>query len=70
MLEHLQLSPTYAVFFVCCGDGAQECVCVFERVLPKKNPPRFLDWVPIFGNCRRYSLYLDEDMVGRAKSFG
>ncbi|CAK9007824.1 unnamed protein product [Durusdinium trenchii] len=39
------------------------------QLLPKQHMLEhlFLDWVPIFGNCRRYSLYLDEDMVGRAK---
>lgn len=28
---------------------------------------RLVDWPPKFGNCRRYSLFLDEDLVGRLK---
>ena len=31
---------------------------------------RLTDWPPVFGNPRRYSLYLDEDLVGRLKMLG
>lgn len=29
---------------------------------------RLLDWLPVYGNCRHYSVYLDEDLIGKMKT--
>lgn len=63
MLEHLflgEIKPNIQTL------EATGVFCVRGFGLHLKHA-RLLDWLPTFGNCRYYSLYLDEDLVGRMK---
>lgn len=44
------------------------CIPGLCRLLLSLRALRFYDFLPVHGNCRNYSLYLDEDMIGRMKS--